>query len=337
MVENQNKLFIPYWIFSILGTLIFIVTIIIACTDYRGLFFDNLTLHLFSCGLLGVISAGIQTMLFDKNSLFVLTKKDNKSRINIGLKIALFFFLAYSSLFYIFENPNFKKEQMIIGFIFWVSNLFSLEILEYYINYISGKKYKFTTYEFNEKNKILYGVLILFTLLACYYSELKSNSTQSFLAGKDMSNSFDIYHAISAIIIGILASLHYMLIKRVFLSRIKENGLEIFFWIWISILLFLLFFYYWISALFFFFLITIPYFMVILIIKPISTKAQFFISSILILILFYMSGALTLAALRDYPKNSFLEISITNICFWVANIFTPIAIEKVRSCPNVPT
>lgn len=340
MVENQNKLFIPYWIFSILGTLAFIVTIVTVCTDYRELFFDNLTLHLLSCGALGVISAGIQIMFFDKNSIFILTKKDSKL-INIIFKIILFIILAYSSLIYIFKNPNFQKDQIIIGFIFWVSNLFSLEVLEHYVKKITGEKSKFTTYEFNKKNAIIYLALTSATLLTYFYIGLKSNSGQSLLTSRDMSYSFDIYHAISAIFIGILASLHYMLMKRIFLSRIKKNRLEIYFGVWVLILLFLLCFYYWVNALFFFSLITPLYFFAILIIKnEESVQAQLMLTSILILNLFYISGALTIAALDDYPKNSFLAISITNLCFWIANIFTPVVpvvIEKVKKCPNVPT
>lgn len=340
MVENQNKLFILYWIFSILGTLAFIVTIVTVCTDYRGLFSDDLTLHLLSCGALGVISAGIQIMFFDKNLIFILTKKDSKL-INIIFKIILFIILAYSSLIYIFKNPNFQKNQIIIGFIFWVSNLFSLEVLEHYVKKITGEKSKFTTYEFNKKNEIIYLALITVTLFAYFYTGLKSNSGQSLHTGRDMSYSFDICHAISAIIIGILASLHYMLMKRIFLSRIKKNRLEIYFGAWVFILLFLLCFCYWTNALFFFSLITPLYFFAILIIKTEeSEQAQLMLSSILILILFYISGSLTIAALDDYPKNSFLAISITNLCFWIANIFTPVVpvvIEKVKKCPNVPT
>lgn len=336
MVENQNKLFILYWIFSILGTLAFIVTILTVCTDYRGLFSDNLTLHLLSCGALGVISAGIQIMFFDKNSKFILTKKDSKL-INIIFKIILFIILAYSSLIYIFKNPNFQKDQIIIGFIFWVSNLLSLEVLEHYVKKITGEKSKFTTYEFNEKNKIIYSALIAVTFFAYFYTGLKSDSSQSLHTGRDMSYSFDICHAISAIIIGILASLHYMLIKRIFLSRIKENGLEIYFLIWIIILFIFLLFFHWIGALFLFSIVTLIYFFIIYIIEPVSRQAQFKESSILILFLFCISGALTIAALNDYPKNSFLAISITNLFFWIANIFTPVVIKKVKKCPNVPT
>lgn len=327
MVEDQNKLFIPYWIFSIFGTLAFIVTIVTVCTDYRELFFDNLTLHLLSCGALGVISAGIQTMLFDKKPLFILINKNDK-RMNIAFKIALFIILAYSSLIYIFGNPNFQKDQMIIGFVFWVSNIFSLEVLEYYVNNISGKKYKVTTYEFNIKNATIFATLSSLTLFVYAYSGLKSNS------------GFDISHAISAVIVGILASLHYMLIKRIFLSRIKENGLEIYFLIWIIILFIFLLFFHWIGALVLFSIVTLLYFFIIYIIEPVSRQAQFKESSILILLLFCISGALTIAALDDYPKNSFLAISITNLCFWIANIFTPVVpvvIEKVKKCPNVPT
>lgn len=347
MVENQNKLFIPYWIFSILGTLAFIITIVTVCTDYRELFFDNLTLHLLSCGALGVISAGIQIMFFDKNSIFILINKDSKL-INIIFKVILFIILAYSSLIYIFKNPNFQKNQIIIGFIFWVSNLFSLEVFEHYVNKITGEKSKLTTYEFNKKNEIIYSALITVTLFTYAYSGLKSNIVQSLRTGRDMSYSFDIYHAISAIIIGMLASFYYMLMKRIFLSQIKKNGLEIYFWAWVFILLFLLCFYYWINALFFFSLITLLYYCVIIIKTKESVKAQLILNSILILNLFCILGALTIAALDDYPKNSFLAISITNLCFWIANIFTPVVpvviekvkkfvIEKVKKCPNVPT
>lgn len=336
MVENQNKLLIPYRIFSILGTLAFIVTIVTVCTDYRGLFFDNLTLHLLSCGALGVISAGIQIMFFDKNSIFILTEKDSKL-INIIFKIILFIILAYSSLIYIFKNPNFQKDQIIIGFIFWVSNLFSLEVFEHYVNKITGEKSKLITYEFNKKNKIIYSALSAVTLFTYACCGLKSTIFQSLLTGRNMSYSFDIYHAICAIMIGMLASFYYILIKRIFLSQIKKNGLEIYFWAWVFILLFLLCFYYWINALFFFSLITPLYFCAIIIKTKESVKAKLMLNSILILILFCILGVLTIAALEDYPKNSFLAISITNICFWVANIFTPIVIEKVKPCPNVPT
>lgn len=323
-MPNTDKLTAPYWLCLILELIIFILTLIIIFFEV-DLFFDSIGLHLLICAILGIISAGLQVIIFEDKSYLILFKKEN-CLLNFGVKIVLFVILIYSSLFYIFNNPLFIDNYVITGLYFWVFNIFSLELFDYKNKKILNQENYQVPFNFSKQETILFTILMIATCLMYVCTGLKSKNIIN-----QKTLELDGIHIISALFVGMLASIYFMYAKRIFVSKIKDNKLEWYFLFWLIMFLFLLgYCRAWVSAFFIFILLSLVYVILLYIICCVFKPAQIRIvseaicSSIVIFVLFYLCGGLTLVTLQYYPNDTFAKISITNFCFWITNIFTPI-------------
>lgn len=337
MNTKQDNLAIAYWICIVLNLIMLLLTIFIL--NGKDLFFENLTIHLLICVLLGMLSAGLQIIIFEKKLIKILFKqKSYNCFFRFVVIFILLVILANSSLFYIFNNPNFKERPIITGLFFWISNICFLEIFANINNQNLNRKRRLNENSFNYNNKkdsLLFLLLIICTSFLSAYSGLMGKKIQFLLTHKEVS--FSIGHALSSGLVGILARLYFVQMKKIFISKIINNKLENYFYCWLLSLVFLLFLYdTWIGGSLLFLFIGVVYWSIILLCKKLPQEVL--LSPFIVFFLIYLSGGLTLATLQDYPSDSFMKISLTNLCFWIANIYTPVLIEKVTSkCQKEPT